>query len=72
MLYMPDFEGWQLSNQRAKPASRIDPRRKQTRFTAVKAIKTQVTTPIYVIPNVQLMTKSPTKNITGKMLYFLG
>ena len=35
MLYGPKFEGWQLPNWRAKPA----PRRKQTRFTSVTALK---------------------------------
>ena len=42
MLYMPEFQGWQLSNWCAKSVSwRVNstPRHKQTRFTSVKALK---------------------------------
>ena len=41
-IYGPEFEGWQLPKWRAKPVSlRVEsaPRRKQTRFTSVTALK---------------------------------
>ena len=60
-----------LARKTCQLTSRIDPRHKQTRLATVKVLKYKLPQEFNMIPNVQLMTKSPAENTPRKKSYFL-
>ena len=75
MLYRPDFEGQELSNQRAKPASwwvKTTIQYKQTRFTDVITLKYELLQQFQLITNVQLITKTWDLSFTRDVFVDLG